>query len=45
VKKEQSGRESLRRQKPTVGCNARKRRRKFAGSERNFRPELKNKMK
>jgi hypothetical protein len=28
VKKEQNGRESLRRLKPTVGCNASKRRRK-----------------
>jgi hypothetical protein len=28
VKKEQNGRESLRRLKPTVGCNASKRRRR-----------------
>jgi hypothetical protein len=30
VKKEQNGRESLRRPKPTVGCNARRRRLSYA---------------
>jgi hypothetical protein len=29
VKKEQTGRKSLRRLKPTVGCNASKRKKKF----------------
>jgi hypothetical protein len=42
VKKEQNGRKSLRRLKPTVGCNANKRRR--CGWEDNINIDLKNVM-